>query len=159
MIAGTPAGTYTNNVSVVSQEVTSPVTASAQTVVGVTAPLAIKKTPLVQPAVAGDGVTYSYVIEVTNGGEGYTSPPQIVFVNDPREGLNGVSVGYNAAAVATLTGAGTVTAVVCVDHGVGGQTAKTFINSHISARYPRPVKPIPKQTRPIHPSIWCGRCP
>ena len=62
-------------------------------------------------------------VVVTNQGAGYASAPTVVFVNDPREGVNGVTQGYNAAAVATLTGAGTVTAVLCLDHGQGGQTS------------------------------------
>jgi len=60
-------------------------------------------------------------VTITNQGAGYASAPTIVFVNDPREGVNGVTQGYNAAAVATLTGAGTVTAVLCLDHGQGAQ--------------------------------------
>ena len=62
-------------------------------------------------------------VVVTNQGAGYASAPTVVFVNDPREGVNGVTQGYNAAATATLTGSGTVTAVLCLDHGQGGQTA------------------------------------
>jgi len=62
-------------------------------------------------------------VVVTNQGAGYASAPTVVFVNDPREGVNGVTQGYNAAAVATLTGAGTVTAVLCLDHGQGGLTS------------------------------------
>lgn len=62
-------------------------------------------------------------ITVTDQGAGYASPPQVVFVNDPREGQNGVSLGINAAAVATLTGAGTITGLLCIDHGTGGLTA------------------------------------
>ena len=62
-------------------------------------------------------------VTVTNQGAGYASAPTVVFINDPREGVNGVTQGYNAAATATLTGAGTVTAVLCLDHGQGGQTA------------------------------------
>lgn len=56
-------------------------------------------------------------VTVTNQGAGYTVAPTITFVNDPREGLNNVTAGYNAAAVCTLTGANTVTGVVCLDHG------------------------------------------
>jgi hypothetical protein len=62
-------------------------------------------------------------VTVTNQGGGYASPPTITFTNDPREGLNGVALGYNAAAVCTLTGSGTIAGVVCVDPGVGGQTS------------------------------------
>ena len=57
-------------------------------------------------------------VTVTDQGAGYTSAPTITFVNDPREGVNGTTVGYNAAAVATLTGAGTVTGLLCLDHGL-----------------------------------------
>ena len=56
-------------------------------------------------------------VTVTNQGAGYPIAPTITFVNDPREGQNGVVAGYNAAAVATLTGAGTLTGLVCIDHG------------------------------------------
>lgn len=62
-------------------------------------------------------------VTVTNQGGGYTSPPTITFVNDPREGVNGVAQGYNAAAVATLTGSGTIAGVICVDPGSGGLTS------------------------------------
>ena len=62
-------------------------------------------------------------VTVTNQGAGYASAPTVVFINDPREGVNGVTQGYNAAATCTLTGAGTVTAVLCLDHGQGGQTS------------------------------------
>jgi hypothetical protein len=62
-------------------------------------------------------------VTVVDQGAGYNTPPTITFVNDPREGLNAVASGYGAAAVTTLTGAGTMTALVCIDHGTGGQTA------------------------------------
>ena len=62
-------------------------------------------------------------VTVTNQGAGYASAPIVQFINDPREGVNGVTQGYNAAATCTLTGAGTVTAVLCVDHGQGGLTS------------------------------------
>ena len=53
-------------------------------------------------------------ITVTNQGAGYTTPPIITFLNDYRETLNAtnnITLGYNAAAIATLTGSGTVTGV------------------------------------------------
>ena len=63
-------------------------------------------------------------VVITNQGAGYTSAPTIVFINDYREISNPLlSDGYGASAVATLTGAGTVTGVVCTDHGNGGLTA------------------------------------
>ena len=65
-------------------------------------------------------------VTIDNQGAGYIQPPQITFVNDPRE-LNpqtaSVTTGYGAVAVCSLTGAQTVTAVLCVDHGQGGQTS------------------------------------
>ncbi len=67
-------------------------------------------------------------VSVTNQGAGYNTAPTVSFINDPREGLNSTTTGANAAAVATLTGAGTITAVVCVDHGnaVTGTTVPTL---------------------------------
>jgi hypothetical protein len=62
-------------------------------------------------------------ITVTQQGAGYASPPTIGLQNDPREGSNGLAVGYGATAVASLTGAATVTAILCVDHGSGGITS------------------------------------
>ena len=62
-------------------------------------------------------------VTVTNQGAGYATAPTITFINDPREGLNGVTVGYNAAAVAVLTGSGTMTGLLCLDHGQGAQAA------------------------------------
>jgi hypothetical protein len=56
-------------------------------------------------------------VTVTDQGAGYVSPPVIQFVNDPREGQNNITTGFNAAAIATLTGAGTVTGLLCLDHG------------------------------------------
>jgi hypothetical protein len=68
-----------------------------------------------------NGTVASVVVD--NQGAGYSTPPTIVFTNDPREGINNVTQGYNAAAVAVLTGSGTVTGVLCLDHGTGGQTS------------------------------------
>lgn len=62
-------------------------------------------------------------VTIIDQGAGYSQPPQIVFLNDPREGINNIAPGYNASAVATLVGAGTVTAVLMLDHGQGNQTA------------------------------------
>src|SRR5262249_7536234 len=61
------------------------------------------------------GATVGSIV-VDNQGAGYTSPPTITLLNDPREGLNGTTIGVNAAAVATLTGSGTVTGVLVLDH-------------------------------------------
>jgi hypothetical protein len=56
-------------------------------------------------------------VTVSDQGAGYTSAPTITFQNDPREGLNSLSTGSNAAATATLTGAGTITGLILLDHG------------------------------------------
>lgn len=62
-------------------------------------------------------------ITMLNQGGGYTSPPTISLVNDPREGLNNVTLGYGASAVCSLTGAKTIAGIICVDPGTGGLTA------------------------------------
>lgn len=62
-------------------------------------------------------------ITVVNQGAGYNTAPTITLQADPREGVNNVTQGYNAQAIATLTGAGTVTGVVVIDHGQGGLTS------------------------------------
>jgi hypothetical protein len=62
-------------------------------------------------------------ITITNQGAGYTTAPTLTFVNDPREGQNSTTIGYNAAATVVLTGSGTVTGLLCLDHGTGGQTS------------------------------------
>lgn len=56
-------------------------------------------------------------VTITDQGAGYVSAPIVTFINDSREGVNNVSTGYNAAVTLTLTGANTVTAIVCLDHG------------------------------------------
>jgi len=51
-------------------------------------------------------------VTVDDQGAGYGNIPTVYFTNDPRD-----TVGTNAAAVASLTGAGTVTAVLALDSG------------------------------------------
>lgn len=52
-------------------------------------------------------------ITVTDEGAGYSSGvPSVFLVNDPRD-----TTGSGATATATLSGAGTVAAVLCTDHG------------------------------------------
>lgn len=65
-------------------------------------------------------------VVVDNQGAGYTTPPSVTFVNDPREGQNAATIGINAAAVATLTGAGTITALLCLDPGTPLTAVPTF---------------------------------
>jgi hypothetical protein len=57
-------------------------------------------------------------VTIDNQGAGYTTAPAPVFQNDPREGLNGVGIGSGAVGVTTLTGSGTITALICIDHGL-----------------------------------------
>ncbi len=56
-------------------------------------------------------------VTIIDQGAGYNAAPVITFANDPREGLNGTTVGYAAAAQTVLTGAKTITAITCQDHG------------------------------------------
>lgn len=56
-------------------------------------------------------------ITVIDQGAGYTIAPTVTLINDPREGLNGTTVGSNAAATTVLTGAGTITGLLVLDHG------------------------------------------
>lgn len=66
-------------------------------------------------------------VTVTNQGAGYSAgAPTLSFINDPREGLNGTTVGSNAAAVAVTTGAGTMTGLLCLDHGTPLTAVPTF---------------------------------
>lgn len=62
-------------------------------------------------------------ITMVNVGGGYISPPTVVLTNDPREGLNGVTQGSGASAVCSLTGANTISGIICVDPGSGGLTS------------------------------------
>jgi hypothetical protein len=65
-------------------------------------------------------------VTVDDQGAGYAGPPVIAFINDPREGVNAVAAGSGAAATCVLTGAGTVAAVVCIDHGTPLATIPTL---------------------------------
>ena len=56
-------------------------------------------------------------ITVIDQGAGYVNPPTITLTNDPREGLNGTTIGSGATAYCTLTGAQTITGILVVDHG------------------------------------------
>lgn len=56
-------------------------------------------------------------IVVDDQGAGYSFTPTVYITNDPREGLNGTTVGSGATATATLTGSGTVTGLVVTDFG------------------------------------------
>ena len=74
-------------------------------------------------------------VVVDNQGAGYTSAPTITFINDPRENPNipitgsTVTAGSGASATAVLTGANTLTGLVCQDHGTGGQSALVTVTA------------------------------
>lgn len=51
-------------------------------------------------------------ITIVNQGAGYTSAPIISVINDPRD-----TTGKNGAVTGTLTGSGTITAVLVTNHG------------------------------------------
>lgn len=63
-------------------------------------------------------------VTIIDQGAGYINPPNITFLNDPRE-INSLTLtdGYGAAAALSLTGAGTVTGVLCINVGTAGLTA------------------------------------
>lgn len=56
-------------------------------------------------------------VTINNQGAGYTSVPNLYFINDPRD-----TVGVGAQAVATLTGAGTVTQLIITNQGTPATT-------------------------------------
>jgi hypothetical protein len=61
-------------------------------------------------------------IALDNPGAGYSTPPQVLIIRDPRD-----TTGSGATLTATLTGAGTVTAVLVTDFGAyGGGTLPTL---------------------------------
>ena len=85
-------------------------------------------------------------VTIVDQGAGYSSAPTLTFTNDPREGQNGVAVGVGASGTATLTGAGTITGLLCLDHGTpltavptlafaggGGAAATAIMNFAITA--------------------------
>jgi hypothetical protein len=51
-------------------------------------------------------------VTITNQGGGYLTTPSLIFINDPRD-----TTGGGATGVLSLTGQGTINAVVCTDHG------------------------------------------
>jgi hypothetical protein len=66
-------------------------------------------------------------VTVVDQGAGYLTPPTVTFQNDPRELQSpNISDGYGAAAVTALTGAGTITALQLIDHGVAQLTMSSI---------------------------------
>ena len=51
-------------------------------------------------------------VTVTNQGAGYLAAPIITIINDPRD-----LTGSGAALSTALTGAGTITGLLCLNHG------------------------------------------
>lgn len=61
-------------------------------------------------------------VTINNQGAGYTNVPNIYFLNDPRD-----TTGIGAAAVATLTGSGTVTQLIITNIGNPNTTLQPTI--------------------------------
>lgn len=78
-------------------------------------------------------------VTVNNQGFGYTNAPNLYFVNDPRD-----TTGTAATAVATLTGAQTVTGLLITNHGTPATTAQPTItfSSGSAAAFPIMVRSI-----------------
>jgi len=97
--------------------------------------------PCTAKAVISAGALTS--ITVTNQGAGYASPPTFTFVSDPKDPNNPANVALGGVlptnpinpiltATATLTGSGTVTALVVVDPGNPLTATPTFTFSPAS---------------------------
>ena len=86
----------------------------------------------------GTGSTVSSVT-INNQGAGYVNVPNIYFINDPRD-----TVGSGAAAVATLTGAGTVTQLLITNIGTANTTLQPTItfSSGSAVAFPIMVRTI-----------------
>lgn len=78
-------------------------------------------------------------VTVNNQGAGYTNVPNIYFLNDPRD-----TVGAGAAAVAVLTGAGTVTQLLITNQGAPQTTLQPTIafSSGAAAAFPIMVRSV-----------------
>lgn len=84
-------------------------------------------------------------VTVVDQGAGYLTPPSVTFVNDYREiqsqgnANSTVTAGAGARATTSLTGAGTVTGVLCTDHGqataTGAQTVSVSGGAGSSAAF------------------------
>lgn len=78
-------------------------------------------------------------VTINNQGAGYVNVPNLYFINDPRD-----TVGTGAAAVASLTGAGTVTQLLITNHGTPNTTLQPVIafSSGSAAAFPVMVRAI-----------------
>lgn len=78
-------------------------------------------------------------VTINNQGAGYTNVPNLYFINDPRD-----TVGIGATAVATLTGAGTVTQLIITNQGTANTTLQPTISfsSGSAAAFPIMVRAI-----------------
>ena len=66
-------------------------------------------------------------VTVVNQGAGYATAPIVTVTPDPREnGLNGLTPGYNGQLTTALTGSGTITGLICIDHGAPQTTLPTL---------------------------------
>jgi hypothetical protein len=78
-------------------------------------------------------------VTINNQGAGYTNVPNLYFINDPRD-----TIGIGATAVATLTGAGTVTQLIITNQGTPNTTLQPVIafSSGSAAAFPIMVRAI-----------------
>jgi hypothetical protein len=78
-------------------------------------------------------------VTINNQGAGYTNVPNIYFINDPRD-----TTGAGATAVATLTGAQTVTQLLITNYGTPATTLQPTItfSSGSAAAFPIMVRSI-----------------
>lgn len=78
-------------------------------------------------------------VTINNQGAGYTNVPNIYFINDPRD-----TTGSQAAAVATLTGAQTVTQLIITNQGTPATTLQPTIafSTGSAAAFPIMVRAI-----------------
>jgi len=92
-------------------------------------------------------------VTVNNQGAGYTNVPNIYFLNDARD-----TAGIGAAAVATLTGAGTVTQLIITNHGNPNTTLQPVIafSSGSAAAFPIMVRAIGGATTSTAGSGYSG---
>lgn len=73
-------------------------------------------------------------VTVNNQGAGYTNVPNIYFINDPRD-----TTGVGASAVATLTGAGTVTQLIVTNQGTPASTGLPTISFSTGSAAATPI--------------------
>jgi len=143
-----PAVTFTNAASAAATAIVGGAVSTTVTVTNggsgyLWAPIVFLDSPpaLGYQATATCAITTGAVSSVTinNQGAGYVNVPNLYFINDPRD-----TVGIGAVAVATLTGAGTVTQLIITNQGTANTTLQPTIafSSGSAAAFPIMVRSI-----------------